>query len=59
MILIKHRKNIALHIISNEYNPEYCNTLRLWNMYNSKYFVDISDVIEMLETSGKVDVCII
>lgn len=45
-----------MHVISTDFESEHMNTKRLWNMFNSDFFVDIDDAINQAKEKKAVEV---
>ncbi|XP_035992905.1 aprataxin isoform X1 [Fundulus heteroclitus] len=53
---IPSMSHIHLHVISQDFDSPCLKNKKHWNSFTTEYFIDSHDVIQMLETSGKVSV---
>ncbi|XP_054897203.1 aprataxin isoform X2 [Poeciliopsis prolifica] len=53
---IPSMSHIHLHVISQDFDSPCLKNKKHWNSFTTEYFIDSDDVIQMLETSGKVTV---
>ncbi|XP_015250444.1 PREDICTED: aprataxin [Cyprinodon variegatus] len=53
---IPSMSQIHLHVISQDFDSPCLKNKKHWNSFTTEYFIDSHDVIQMLETSGKVSV---
>ncbi|XP_023190063.1 aprataxin isoform X2 [Xiphophorus maculatus] len=53
---IPSMSHIHLHVISQDFDSPCLKNKKHWNSFTTEYFIDSDDVIQMLETCGKVTV---
>lgn len=53
---IPSMSHIHLHVISQDFDSPCLKNKKHWNSFTTEYFIDSQDVIQMLETNGKVSV---
>ncbi|KAM4749791.1 aprataxin-like [Anableps anableps] len=53
---IPSMSHIHLHVISQDFDSPCLKNKKHWNSFTTEYFIDSHDVIQMVETSGKVSV---
>ncbi|XP_034044037.1 aprataxin isoform X2 [Thalassophryne amazonica] len=53
---IPSMSHIHLHVISQDFDSPCLKNKKHWNSFTTDYFIDSKDVLEMLETSGRVSV---
>uniref|UniRef100_F6Z018 Aprataxin n=1 Tax=Ornithorhynchus anatinus TaxID=9258 RepID=F6Z018_ORNAN len=53
---IPSMSHIHLHVISQDFDSPWLKNKKHWNSFNTKYFLESQDVIEMVRRDGKVTV---
>ncbi|XP_028319238.1 aprataxin [Gouania willdenowi] len=53
---IPSMSHVHLHVISQDFDSSCLKNKKHWNSFTTDYFIESPDVIEMLETNGKVTV---
>ncbi|XP_053188408.1 aprataxin [Scomber japonicus] len=53
---IPSMSHVHLHVISQDFDSPCLKNKKHWNSFTSDYFIESQDVIQMLETNGKVTV---
>ncbi|XP_038625963.1 aprataxin-like isoform X2 [Tachyglossus aculeatus] len=53
---IPSMSHIHLHVISQDFDSPWLKSKKHWNSFNTKYFLESQDVIEMVRRDGKVTV---